>query len=254
MSKFETLEVHLENKLLEVALNRQDVHNAFNRKMISELTDLFQSINQDGTVRAVVLTGRGRTFCAGADLGMMEAASGHSFEENIAESRSIYDLMFAVDSCSKPVVGRINGSAVGGGLGDDKVPSPIRRCRIGRLLPPESLGVVASAVIFFGDDDVQATVSIYVRHFCTIWENCLGKIADVKSHPAGRPIPWVAIPFHSFRPARSGGDVQVIVFIDIAQGETFVGRVGVNVNPRPISGFRVGWNAEIVNAIPTRDE
>jgi methylglutaconyl-CoA hydratase len=85
--------------------------------MIQELTDAFRQLAGRDDVRVIVLTGRGRSFCAGADLSMMWAASEASFDENVSGAQAIYDLMYAVDSCPRPVVGRINGAAVGGGAG-----------------------------------------------------------------------------------------------------------------------------------------
>jgi methylglutaconyl-CoA hydratase len=117
MNKYETLKLKTEAKVLEVALNRPEVHNAFNEIMISELLDVFNEFEGREDIRSVVLTGNGRTFCAGADLSMMKAAASYSHEQNVAEAQSIYELMVAIDSCPKPVIGRINGSALGGGAG-----------------------------------------------------------------------------------------------------------------------------------------
>ena len=103
--------------LATVTMNRPKSHNAFTGRMIQELAVAFEKLGGQDDVRVVVLTGRGRSFCAGADLSMMRAASDASFEENVSGARDIYDLMLAVDSCSKPVVGRVNGAAVGGGAG-----------------------------------------------------------------------------------------------------------------------------------------
>lgn len=117
MAEYKHLQISEWQGTLEVILNRPDVHNAFNRTMIDELTQLFGSLTDRQGIRMVVLTSSGRTFCAGADLGMMKEAADYSYEENVAEGRSIYDLMLAVDSCPRPVIGRINGSAFGGGVG-----------------------------------------------------------------------------------------------------------------------------------------
>ena len=112
-----TLEVRRQKTTLIVRLNRPDQHNAFNQEMIAELTRLFGSIASEKDLRAVVLTGSGRTFCAGADISMMREAVDFDFQQNLAEGQMIYELMLAVDHCPLPVIGRINGSAIGGGLG-----------------------------------------------------------------------------------------------------------------------------------------
>lgn len=103
--------------VLTVALNRPENHNAMNSVLIAALTETFLAINERDDVRVVVLTGIGRSFCAGADLNMMRAAADYTFAQNLADGQAIFDLMQAVDGCTKPVIGRINGAAIGGGVG-----------------------------------------------------------------------------------------------------------------------------------------
>lgn len=100
-----------------VTLDRPDSHNALTPEMIADLTAAFQQLGEDDAVRVVVLTGAGRSFCAGADLAAMRAAADYTFAENVADGEAIYDLMEAVNDCPRPVVGRINGAAIGGGVG-----------------------------------------------------------------------------------------------------------------------------------------
>jgi methylglutaconyl-CoA hydratase len=107
----------LDDSVLTVTLDRPQVHNAMNPQLISHLTRLFREIGARDDVRVVILTGSGRTFCAGADLAAMRAAADYDFQQNVADGQTIFDLMVAVDRCSKPVIGRINGSAIGGGTG-----------------------------------------------------------------------------------------------------------------------------------------
>jgi methylglutaconyl-CoA hydratase len=111
------LEIKQDGPVITVVLNRPDSHNAFNPQMIAELTETFQSLGSRPDVRLIILTGSGRSFCAGADLATMRATADFSFEENVADGQAIFDLMLAVDSCPKPVIGRINGAAIGGGAG-----------------------------------------------------------------------------------------------------------------------------------------
>ena len=103
--------------ILTVAMNRPEVHNAMTPTMIGELTAVFQIVADREDVRVVVLTGNGRSFCAGADLSFMRAAADYTFAENVADGEAIFDLMLAVDQCPKPVVARVNGAAIGGGSG-----------------------------------------------------------------------------------------------------------------------------------------
>jgi len=106
-----------EGPVLWVTLNRPESHNAMNPAMIEALTAVFLSLPSQPDVRVVVLTGNGRSFCAGADLAFMRAAADYTFAENAADGEAIFDLMTAVDTCPQPVVGRINGAAIGGGVG-----------------------------------------------------------------------------------------------------------------------------------------
>ncbi len=103
--------------VLTVTLNRPDLHNAMNPALMAGLTRAFEDTARRPDVRVVVLTGAGRSFCAGADLAAMRAAADYSFDENVADGRAIFDLMLAIDRCPRPVVGRINGPAIGGGVG-----------------------------------------------------------------------------------------------------------------------------------------
>jgi methylglutaconyl-CoA hydratase len=112
-----TIELRQQGRVLTAALNRPEQHNAINGEMVAALTAVFQDLDRREDVRVVVLTGNGRSFCAGADLAMMRAAADYSYDENLADGRAIFDLMVAVDGCRKPIVGRVNGAAFGGGAG-----------------------------------------------------------------------------------------------------------------------------------------
>ena len=107
----------LSGGVLTVALNRPELHNAMNPAIMSELTRIFNDLPARADVRVVVLTGRGRSFCAGADLAFMRAAADYTFSQNVADGQAIFDLMLAIDRCPQPVVGRVNGPAIGGGVG-----------------------------------------------------------------------------------------------------------------------------------------
>jgi methylglutaconyl-CoA hydratase len=85
--------------------------------MVQAVSDAFTDVSRQDEIRAVVLTGNGRSFCAGADLSSMRAAAEFTYEENLADAEGIVNLMAAVNECPHPVVGRINGSATGGGVG-----------------------------------------------------------------------------------------------------------------------------------------
>ncbi len=111
------IEIQHNGLVATVTLNRPESHNAFNPKMIQAITAAFQQLGEREDVRVIVLTGSGRSFCAGADVSYMRDTADFTFEENLADGRAIFELMLAVDSCPKAVVGRINGAAIGGGAG-----------------------------------------------------------------------------------------------------------------------------------------
>jgi len=88
-----------------------------NEQLMRELTHCFQDINNDKSIRIVVLTGNGKSFCAGADLHWMKSMVAYSKQENINDSRLLLDLYETIYQCPKPVIGKINGHAFGGGIG-----------------------------------------------------------------------------------------------------------------------------------------
>jgi len=101
----------------EVWLNRPEVRNAFNDGVIAELAEAFEGFAQDTELRAVVLAGHGKAFCAGADLSWMRAMAGYSWEENQADAARLAQMLWAIYSCPVPVVGRIHGDCYAGGVG-----------------------------------------------------------------------------------------------------------------------------------------
>jgi methylglutaconyl-CoA hydratase len=114
---FETIRLETVDQVGRVTLNRPDIRNAFNDVMIRELREAFAVLAPDPEVRVVVLTGEGSAFCAGADLHWMRRVLSYTYEQNYEDSLNLARLMREMYACPKPVVGRINGPAIGGGTG-----------------------------------------------------------------------------------------------------------------------------------------
>jgi methylglutaconyl-CoA hydratase len=112
-----TIHLSTAEGVARVTLARPDVRNAFNADVIRELRDAFTALSKEETLRAIVLAGEGKSFCGGADVNWMRGALDLSYDENVADAEAMSDMFRAIDQCSKPVIGRIHGHALGGGAG-----------------------------------------------------------------------------------------------------------------------------------------
>jgi methylglutaconyl-CoA hydratase len=117
MSEYSTIKFEREDKIARITFCRPEIHNAFNSDMIRELTDAFNKMKDDKDVRAIVMTGEGKSYCAGADLNWMRAVKDYSYEQNLKESLELAALFRLIYEFPRPVIGRINGAAIGGGTG-----------------------------------------------------------------------------------------------------------------------------------------
>lgn len=100
-----------------VFLNRPAVHNAFDDRLIADLTTALRRLELDPGVRVVLLTGNGPSFSAGGDLNWMQRMAGYSDAENFADAMALAELLRTLDELAKPTVARVNGAAIAGGLG-----------------------------------------------------------------------------------------------------------------------------------------
>lgn len=100
-----------------LTLTRPEVHNAFNDKLIAELTQALKGLESDDRVRVVVLAAEGKSFSAGADLNWMKSMAGYTEQENLEDSRALAGLMRTLNDLTKPTVALVQGSAFGGGVG-----------------------------------------------------------------------------------------------------------------------------------------
>jgi methylglutaconyl-CoA hydratase len=113
----ENLIVEKRNTVAIVTLNRPEVRNAFDDVLIANLTEVFLDLDKDESVRAVVLAGAGKAFCAGADLNWMKRMAGYSYEQNLADANALAHMLRTLDRLSKPTIARVHGPAYAGGVG-----------------------------------------------------------------------------------------------------------------------------------------
>ncbi|MBV8030930.1 MAG: enoyl-CoA hydratase/isomerase family protein [Betaproteobacteria bacterium] len=100
-----------------ITLDRPEVRNAFDDRLISEVTNALAKAKNDSSVRAVVLAGNGAAFCAGADLNWMKRMAGFSHEQNLADAQGLADMLAELDRLPKPTIARVHGPAFAGGTG-----------------------------------------------------------------------------------------------------------------------------------------
>jgi enoyl-CoA hydratase/carnithine racemase len=108
------LRIERDGAVLRVTMAKPERRNAFDAALIAELTEAFADV---GDVRAVVLSGEGASFSAGADVEWMRSSVDLSYEENVADALRLRAMLDAIDSCRAPVVARVQGHALGGGCG-----------------------------------------------------------------------------------------------------------------------------------------
>jgi methylglutaconyl-CoA hydratase len=112
-----TLEIEIADAVATVWMNRPALHNALNEQMINELTAAFSTLSQAGHVRVIVLSGRGKSFSAGADIDSMKLQGSAPFESNLANARALAAMFHSIATAPKPTIARVNGAALGGGFG-----------------------------------------------------------------------------------------------------------------------------------------
>ena len=114
----EVLRVERDRAVARVTLNRPEVRNAFNAELIAELRAAFDGFATESptSLRAVVLDGEGKAFCAGADIEWQRASIGLSMKDNEADAGRLQEMLGAIDACPVPVIAAVHGAALGGGM------------------------------------------------------------------------------------------------------------------------------------------
>lgn len=114
----ETIQVQVDGRgVAQLRLSRPEKHNAMSARMLEELTQAAQRLGADPAVRVIVLSGDGHSFCAGGDLGWMREQMKADRATRAREAAKLAHMLQALNTCPKPIVGRIQGNAFGGGVG-----------------------------------------------------------------------------------------------------------------------------------------
>jgi methylglutaconyl-CoA hydratase len=218
------LKIVSDGPVTRVALNRPEVRNALDDTLIAELTAWAESVSTSGPARVVVLSGAGKTFCAGADLAWMSKTVTYTHDENLRDARALGRLFAALDRLPLPLIGRVHGAALGGGAGlaavcdivvaaDDAtfgftevklgilpaVISPYAIAKIGRSAARElfltgarfpaararEIGLVHAVV---PERDLDSAVDAYVRELLSSGPLAVGIAKQLIAAVAGRPI------------------------------------------------------------------
>jgi methylglutaconyl-CoA hydratase len=214
------LTLHIDpHHIARIALDRPERHNAFDEALIAALTDAFRGLHD---VRAVILTGNGKSFCAGADLDWMKRAATWNEAENAADAMRLSDMLAAIDACPAPVIAVAQGSVFGGGVGlvacaDLVVATPNAKFRLSEVrlgLTPATISPFVVAAIgarqarryaltaeLFGADEARriglvheisdAPDEVVARWLNALLECAPGAVADAKrlvADVAGRPV------------------------------------------------------------------
>ena len=222
MTDFKFLSIRREGPVAHLTLNRPDVRNAFNEDVISELTAWAHAAAGDASLRAVVLSGAGKAFCAGADIAWMAKMVSYTHEENVRDASLAAAMFAALDALPVPLVGRVHGAALGGGAGLaavcdvvvaerqalfgftevklgilPSIISPFVVAKIGQSAARElfltgmrfdatrarEIGLVHSVV---ATDELDARVEQYVDEFLTAGPEAIATAKALLRHVAGR--------------------------------------------------------------------
>ena len=166
MKDYENIEFEIIDSIGIVWLNRPDKHNAMNDVMISEIIDCFESINDNDEIRIVKLQGRGKSFCAGADLNYMKGIAEFGYDENYQDSLQLAKCFNVIYTCKKPTIAVVHGAAIGGANGllaacdfvycDDETKFAFSEVKLG-IAPATISPYVTKRVGEYGSRDLMLT-------------------------------------------------------------------------------------------------
>jgi methylglutaconyl-CoA hydratase len=113
----DSIELSKDNGVATVTLNRPEKHNAFDDSVIGQMTEAFEHIEHDDSIRLMVLASSGKSFSAGADLAWMKRMAGYSYDENLRDARALANMLKTLNNLSKPSIARVQGATFGGAVG-----------------------------------------------------------------------------------------------------------------------------------------
>ncbi|WP_020648661.1 enoyl-CoA hydratase/isomerase family protein [Solimonas variicoloris] len=145
------LDIVRDGAVATVWLTRPDVHNAFDEHLIAELSAALRALDADDAVRAVVLAGRGKSFCAGGDLDWMRRMAGYGDDENRRDAAGLAEMLRTLATLGKPTIARVHGAALAGGTG------LVAACDIAVATPNASFGTTEVRLGL-----IPATISPYL--------------------------------------------------------------------------------------------
>ena len=114
---YTSIDLSISGPIATLTLNRPSLHNAFDAAMIAELREAFGALSADDAVRVVILAGAGASFCAGADVNWMRESLNWDRAQNLADAQALDGMFEAAWRLPKPLIGRVQGAALGGGAG-----------------------------------------------------------------------------------------------------------------------------------------
>lgn len=105
------------NGVATVTLDRPEKHNAFDEHLIAQMTEAFREVEQDASVRLMVLAAKGKHFSAGADLAWMKRMATYSYDDNVDDAKGLAEMLRTLNFLSKPTIARVQGAVFGGAVG-----------------------------------------------------------------------------------------------------------------------------------------
>lgn len=217
-----------------VRLNRPEVHNAMNAEMIAELTGVFKSFGGDKKSRAVVLTGNGKSFCAGADLNYMKGIAEFGFDENVKDGKKLAGLFKAIYDCPIPTIALIHGSAFGGANGllaacdiviaEENTTFAFSEVKLG-IAPATIAPFVIKRIGEFGAKELMLTGKRFKAQEAKRW-NLVNHV--YKTQQDGNPLDKILKEFESSAPAavrETKTLIKTVLGKDIEEGIEFTSKL-----------------------------